>query len=326
MKLRTYSIALSAALLMGASFVAYGQGSDSQTFPDKAITLIVPTAPGGSWDAQAQILKGPWGKALGQPVRIKYEKPELAALQGLSRHTDNYHVMIIANEFATTSLYVNHVSITMDDFYPLATLQNDRMTVFVPKNSKFHSVKDLVQAAKQQRINLGVSGITSSNGLMARILAKVAGIESNLNIIPFNGGSELRTVVAGAHVDAGISPSAGIVAFGSTIRPIGYFGNSNPASSLIHTTAIGTQLGVTIPNVGFGQALYVSAKAQSKHPKDTGRLISALNTAVKSETFKQAMQKAGYAPYFHFADAAATRKATAEMKAALDQYGKLMTR
>src|SRR5215207_9148137 len=56
----TTALALAAALPAGA-----------QTFPDKAITIIVGASPGGSTDVSARLLAEPLSKALGKPVVVE---------------------------------------------------------------------------------------------------------------------------------------------------------------------------------------------------------------------------------------------------------------
>lgn len=60
---------------MSATLVAMGMalGHAAQAqgkFPDKAVTIVVPTAPGGSIDFTVRLIDEPLSRALGQPVVV----------------------------------------------------------------------------------------------------------------------------------------------------------------------------------------------------------------------------------------------------------------
>ena len=82
----TRRLALLSTLALACAAVA------AQTFPSKAITLIVPNPPGGVVDTSARIVSDPLSKALGQAVivenkpgasgNIAYQNVALAAKDG----------------------------------------------------------------------------------------------------------------------------------------------------------------------------------------------------------------------------------------------------
>ena len=51
--------------------VAIGHGAQAQgKFPDRAITIVVPSAPGGTTDFTARLIAEPLSRAMGQPVVV----------------------------------------------------------------------------------------------------------------------------------------------------------------------------------------------------------------------------------------------------------------
>ncbi|MFP3042532.1 tripartite tricarboxylate transporter substrate binding protein [Treponema primitia] len=74
--------------------------------------------------------------------------------------------------------------------------------IFVPYNSPYQTINDLVSAAKAKELTCAGSGI-GTNGHMALILLeKAAGIK--FEYVSFDGGSEAAVAVAGNHTDCGV--------------------------------------------------------------------------------------------------------------------------
>ena len=74
MKPFKYLIALSALLTFTL------QAAHGQTWPTKPITLVVPTAPGGTTDFTARLITDSLGKLLGQPIVVDNKAEPLAIL------------------------------------------------------------------------------------------------------------------------------------------------------------------------------------------------------------------------------------------------------
>ena len=56
--------------LLLSSLLAWTAAAQADNWPDKAITMVVPSAPGGSTDFVARLVGEGLSKALGQPIVI----------------------------------------------------------------------------------------------------------------------------------------------------------------------------------------------------------------------------------------------------------------
>ena len=84
----------------------------------------------------------------------------------------------------------------------VATMMNDPGVIGVGADSPYTSLQKLVEAAKTSpgSVSIGVTSVTTSEGLALKQLQKAAGCE--FNIIPFDGESSVLTAVFGGHCDA----------------------------------------------------------------------------------------------------------------------------
>ena len=56
---------------IGVVLTVAASATFGQTYPTKTITLIVPSAPGGSTDLAARLISEPLNRALGQPIVVE---------------------------------------------------------------------------------------------------------------------------------------------------------------------------------------------------------------------------------------------------------------
>lgn len=88
---------------------------------------------------------------------------------------------------------------------PLATVATDDFFLVTAADSKFNSVKDVVEAAKAQPGSITVGGVSAgaTDNLLTGMFEQKAGVQ--LNFVPFSGQGEMLTALLGGHVDLGWS-------------------------------------------------------------------------------------------------------------------------
>lgn len=198
--------ALLAVLLLAAFLVPAAMAADA--YPSKPITGMVPMKPGGSTDLMARALEKFWVKYSPQPMVI-VNKPGgggVVGTEGIVRSkADGYNLYLgygSGHDIVMPSLQKMPYD-PQKDLIPVARVSVHSIVVVTGANSQFNSVKDLVAWAKKENkpVTTAVSVKAGSVDLVMTALGKATGI--NIVTVPFSGGAEATTALAGGHLMIG---------------------------------------------------------------------------------------------------------------------------
>jgi len=192
---------------------------------------------GGSNDIFSRILAEPLEKELGIPVQV-VNKPgaagQIGVTEGLKAKPDGY-TLIINSLQSTITFYMEperKFPFTRKDFQPVSAALMDPAGFVVKADSRFKTVKDLVDAAKaaSETIKLGDNGVLSSTHMASLALEQFAKVK--FAAVHFDGNPGNFAAVLGGHIDAGIFISPGLTGqfqAGEVISP-GVFGKTENAA------------------------------------------------------------------------------------------------
>lgn len=204
MKRRTLLAGAAAATL--PALLPRGALAQSQPFPAKPVTLVVPWPAGGSTDRHLRTLAELAGRQLGQPV-VVVNQPGAGGTLGpgnmaLTARPDGYTIA----QFPLGMLRVPHMQKTawdpMKDFTYIMGVSGYTFGLTVRADSPHRTLQEYLAAAKARpgSINYGSTGIGSSPHLLMEDLADKAGVE--LTHVPFKGNADLVQALLGGHVMA----------------------------------------------------------------------------------------------------------------------------
>lgn len=187
-------------LFLGCLFVLSVAG---QTYPNKALRIIVPFAPGGSTDIFARLVGERLALSLGQSAVIENragasgnigaDAVAKAAPDGYTLLMATTGVMAINN-----ALFKNMPYDAAKDFEPVVFIASITNVLSVPNDLPAKNVAELVALAKKDpdKLSFASSGAGSSTHLSAELFKSMAGVD--VVHIPFKGsGQALIDVVAG---------------------------------------------------------------------------------------------------------------------------------
>lgn len=190
--------ALSLATLAGSSAV------HAQTFPAKAITLIVPAAPGGILDQAARLVASELTRVVNQPVVVENRAgaSQIIGAQAVARAEPDGHTLLMGSIGPNAAHYGIYPKLpyTSADFAPVVHVISMPNVLLVHPSVPANSVAELVALAKAKpgALVLASSGTATSGHLGAELLQMRAGIE--LNHVPYKGSTPALTDLIGGQV------------------------------------------------------------------------------------------------------------------------------
>jgi tripartite-type tricarboxylate transporter receptor subunit TctC len=189
--------AWAAAVLLGTS-PALAQ----QTYPAKAIKLVVGFAPGGAADTVARALGDPLSRELGQPIVIENRAgagSSIAADFVAKSPPDGYTVLIASPASISVNPALNpKLGYKPSDLAPITKVSTSPLLIVVNPETRIDSVRELISEAKKRpgQLNYATSGVGSAPHFGAALFSQVAGVQ--MVHVPFKGGAPaVVSVVAG---------------------------------------------------------------------------------------------------------------------------------
>ena len=176
-------------------------------YPDRAITLVVPFAPGGPTDIIARILSIAISHSLGQQVIVDNRGGAAGniGMGQVARATpDGYTLLLSSTAIAVNpALFKSLPYDPIKDFAPISELVNAPNVLVVRPDSGINTIADLVAQAKAnpQKFNYSSPGAGTKSHLTGELLKLRAGIQ--MVHVPFRGAGPAAQAVLANTVQVG---------------------------------------------------------------------------------------------------------------------------
>jgi tripartite-type tricarboxylate transporter receptor subunit TctC len=203
--------ALALTLMIIVSGSAWAQG-----YPDRPITLIVPTSAGGTTDTMARIFAPPMSKILGQEIVVE-NLPGAGNVIGTKAvadaKPDGYTIGMGANSGLAISPLTNpdlgYDPIT--SFVPVHYFANVVNGLVVNAGLGPKTMDELIAYAKAHpgELNYSSGGTGTTSHFAGAMFAGFAGISDVTEHIPYQGGSQASVAAAAGEVQFYVGPLAG---------------------------------------------------------------------------------------------------------------------
>ena len=215
------SAILGAVIASGGILAAASQAS-ADTWPTRAVTVVVPGAPGGNTDIMARMAADQLSARIGQPFVIE-NKPgaggAIATTQVARTTPDGYTIMFgAASQLALVPL-VQKVSYDAEkDIVPAVAFGSGAMLMAVKRDLPVNSLQEFLAYAKANpgKLNYGVGGSMTVTQLTAVLFVKRAGLE--MTQVNYRGGAQAIADLLGGNIDMYFGNSSELLPFLGTDR------------------------------------------------------------------------------------------------------------
>jgi tripartite-type tricarboxylate transporter receptor subunit TctC len=270
---------MKALLAMAIGLGVVASASHAQTYPAKAVRVVLPFPPGGAADTLIRPLAVKLADALGQQF-VADPRPgangNIAAEIVARAPADGYTLMFGNSSLPiSVSLYDRLNFDVTKDFTPVSLAAMTPSVLVVHPSLPIRSIKDLIALAKKQpnKLNYASGGVGNTMHLAAALLDTMAGIQ--MTHVPYKGaGPAIVDVIAGQcdMVFVNIAPVLGHIRAGKAV-PIAV--TSKTRSSVLPEVPTVAESGMP----GYESTTWYGFIGPAGLPRD---VVNKLNAAVVS--------------------------------------------
>ena len=207
MNRRCVALAITHFILALVALALSCGGALAQTYPSRAIRIIVPFAAGGAVDSLARLLGNKLSEQLGQPVVVENRAGaggNLAPDALAKAAPDGYTILLTTNGLAISpSLYRTLPFDVHKDFVPVTQVVASQLVIAAYPKLAANSIAELIALAKAKpgSLNYGSTGIGNPLHLTMEMLKTSAGIE--LQAVPYRGDAPLNAALIAGEIQVG---------------------------------------------------------------------------------------------------------------------------
>jgi len=176
--------------------------SAADTYPSRAVTVVIPFRPGGGTDIEVRNIMPYAQKYLGQSLVAK-SVPGAGGTIGMSEtensKPDGYTIVGVVLPDVVLAQELQDAGTHAENFNPIYGWFEGPMAVEVKADSPYKTLDDLIAAAKKKKLKSALVGIGTIDHLCTLLLEKQAGIDTIK--VPYGGGGPATKAGLSGEVD-----------------------------------------------------------------------------------------------------------------------------
>ena len=190
-----------------------GGGGQAANWPQRDLRIMAPADPGGGWDTTARVMGQTLAKskAIDKGIEV-YNVPGAGGTIGLSQLTSKQagksNELMVMGLVMLGAIETNKSPVDLSKTTPIAALTTEPEAIFVRSDSKYKTLKQLVDDMKADpaKLSFGGGSAGGTDQILLGLIAKAAGVDpSKPKYVAYSGGGEAQQSILSGSVDAGIS-------------------------------------------------------------------------------------------------------------------------
>jgi tripartite-type tricarboxylate transporter receptor subunit TctC len=181
-------------------------GAAAQSYPNKAVRIIVPFGAGGGTDIQARLLQKNFYDSMKQTFVVD-NRPGAGGLIGgeiaVQSPPDGYTILFTTASLAVNvTLYAKRIKFDpLKDLEPISWISSAPLVLVVHPSVPVKSVKELVALAKRAggKMTAASNGSGTTSSLAVEMLKQMTGID--VVHVPYKGGGPSIVALISGHTD-----------------------------------------------------------------------------------------------------------------------------
>ena len=261
--------------ILAFALAVFAGAANAQSYPTKAVRLVVPFLAGGSTDIVGRTVAQKLTEMWGQQVIVD-NRPGGGTTIGTDivakAAPDGYTLLVTPAPFTINpSLLARLPYDALNDFAPITLINTTPLVLVVNPGVPVKTVKELIALAKAKpgKLNFGSSGTGGSNHLAGELFNAMAGVK--MVHIPYKGNAGALTDIVGGHLDVvynGITSAIALIR-GGKLRALAV--TSLQRSAALPEVPTLDELGLK----GFESVAWNGLTAPAKTPRDVLMKINA---------------------------------------------------
>jgi tripartite-type tricarboxylate transporter receptor subunit TctC len=269
----------------------------AQSYPARAVRVVVPFAVGGSADIYGRFLAAKLSDAMGQPFVIE-NRPGGGAVAGTDAVAksapDGYTVLIMSNTHTVNeTLLPKKPYDLMRDLAPVSGINSQDLLLVAAPGVKANTLREFIAAAKAQpgKLNYASSGPGTPYHMAGELFKYMAGVD--IVHVPHKGSDQARIAVLGGQVDMMFDAISTIVSHVHAGKLKGLATTGKARSAV--TPEIPTVAEAGVP--GYEATIWLGLMAPAGTPRPIlERLSAEVNQVINAADVKENWGRQGAVP------------------------------
>lgn len=272
----------------------------ASTFPERNISVYVPTAEGGGADRNFRAFTSIWKNKLGTDFEPGYY-PGASGRVGYEIYMgkaepDAYNLIFGNMGPEVLNWAMQAPSFDLDDYFYFGRVDVDPSCLFVGAESPLQTMEQIIEEGQSRTLTVGTSRMAhpASIGLLA--LGEKTG--ASFNLIPLGGG---KNTVAGAvtgEVDFSVLTSGSVIAAGDAVKTLLVFGQNRVGERLDDAPNINDAYDMTLPEMLSARAFGIHRAAAEEFPDRYAKLQETFAATFEDPALLEAYVATGGAPEY----------------------------